>query len=73
MTDEQQPSVRVIVLGLAFLGFVAATVELAYPAAINSAAPGTDSVQTWTCQWAATKGSPDDFAALCHESVCCRI
>lgn len=57
-------------LTFATLGAVAALVEIAFPAAVNNAAPGTDSMQTWTCQWASAENSPNEFSALCHESVC---
>jgi len=56
-------------LALAGVAAVAALVDVAFPAAVNNAAPGTDSVQTWTCQWAGAEGAPGDFSSLCHESV----
>ena len=56
-------------LALAGVAAVAALVDIAFPAAVNNAALGTDSVQTWTCQWAGAQGAPGDFSSLCHESV----
>jgi len=34
------------------LSSIAALVAVIYPAILNSHAPGTDTMQTWTCRWA---------------------
>lgn len=64
-----QTSSKLVVLVLSVLATIAALVSIIMPAVINNAAPGTDSMQTWTCEWGSTKGAPSNFKALCHENV----
>lgn len=43
-----------------------------FPAVVNNAAPGRDTMQTWTCRWSSSSLSPDtpgNFGPLCRESV----
>lgn len=67
--DTQQTSSKIAILILSVLAAIAALVSIIMPAVINNAAPGTDSMQTWTCEWSSTQGAPSNFSALCHENV----
>lgn len=69
--DEQAVLKDLAILILSGLASTVVLIAVIFPAVINRAAPGTDSMQTWTCRWAGVAGAPDNFSALCHESVSC--
>ncbi|GAB7353155.1 hypothetical protein MBLNU459_g3688t1 [Dothideomycetes sp. NU459] len=64
-----QASSRAAVLALSVLAAIVGLISIIMPAVINNAAPGTDSMQTWTCEWSSASGAPGNFRALCNENV----
>lgn len=70
LTRLQSKNVKWIVVTLMLATTIAALVAIIMPAIANAAAPSkSDTVQTWTCRWRNAVGAPENFGALCHESV----
>lgn len=70
LTRSQSKNVKWIVATSMLATTIAALVAIIMPAVANAAAPSkSDTVQTWTCRWRNAVGAPENFGALCHESV----
>lgn len=69
-----QPWTTYVSLACTSLTTILALFALIFPAIVNNAAPGRDSMQTWTCRWSSMEiergqSAPNNFGPMCHESV----